>query len=696
MTPSIGASTVRCEPGSWARGRVGGATAFTARIVPEAAPRRVGPALGGRAGRYTRRPMLIGRTHELVVAGRRPDGSVRLRHADGTELGLEPGTDASALPAEDTVRAFVRTDAAGEPVASLALPYVELGRCAALKVVDVGAEGAWLDWGLAKHLLLPFAEQRRPVEPGRIESVLVYLDSSGRLAATARLDHHLDETPEGFRAWQGVELLVYQRTDLGFKAVVDDRAIGLLYADEVFRTIRPGTRTPGWVRRVRPDGRLDLSLQPPRAGRARRAGGTHPRRAARRRRQQRADRPRVPGSHPRRVRRQQEELQARARHPLPPAPGLPRARPGRARRRADRLMAIQWYPGHMHKARREMTEALSGVDALIEVRDARLPYSSANPVLAELGGDRPRLVVLTRADLADPDATPAWLEALASAGADGDGRTAAAPSAGIALDLAGEDAARGVPARLDALAGPAPASREGPRTAMVVGIPNVGKSTLVNRLAGRAVAATGDEPAVTKRQQSVRLAGGAGARWRLRDTPGVLWPNVENPRSGYRLAASGAVRDTAMDSADVALELAASLEALYPDALAARYGTTLPDAPAAPAASTSGGPSHGGPDGGGGGDAEARALATLEAIGRARGCLGGGGLVDFDRAARLLLADFRAGRLGRITLETPAMASAERAETDAARRELDAAREAKREARRTRRRKAAARAGTHR
>ena len=358
-------------------------------------------------------------------------------------------------------------------------------------------------------------------------------------------------------------------------------------------------------------------------------------------------------------------------------------------------MAIQWYPGHMHKARREMAEALSGVDALIEVRDARLPYSSANPVLAELGGDRPRLVVLTRADLADPDATRLWLEALASDGAGG----GKAPSAGIALDLTGEDAARGLPARLDALAGPAPASREGPRTAMIVGIPNVGKSTLVNRLAGRAVAATGDEPAVTKRQQSVRLAGGAGTRWRLRDTPGVLWPNVENPRSGYRLAASGAVRDTAMDSADVALELAASLEALYPDALRTRYGATLPapdvpDAPDAPDASGAGGASPDGHDAPG--DAEARALATLEAIGRARGCLGGGGLVDFDRAARLLLADFRAGRLGRITLETPAMAAAERAETDAARRELDAAREAKREARRTRRKKAAARAGAHR
>ena len=206
--------------------------------------------------------MLIGRTHEFTVAGRRSDGAVRLSGPDGTEVALEPAADASALPASGTLRAFVRTDARGDPVATLRLPYVELGRCAALKVVDVGPEGAWLDWGLDKHLLLPFAEQRRPVEPGRIESVLVYLDNSGRLAATARLDHHLDETPEGFRAWQPVELLVYQRTDLGFKAVVDDRAIGLLYKDEVFRTLRPGTRTDGWVRRARPDGRLDLSLQP--------------------------------------------------------------------------------------------------------------------------------------------------------------------------------------------------------------------------------------------------------------------------------------------------------------------------------------------------------------------------------------------------------------------------------------------------
>ena len=353
-------------------------------------------------------------------------------------------------------------------------------------------------------------------------------------------------------------------------------------------------------------------------------------------------------------------------------------------------MAVQWYPGHMHKARREMSEALGGVDALIEVRDARLPYSSANPMLGELVAGRPRLVVLTRTDLADPDVTDAWLASIEAGG------EAAAPGTlgALALDLTDERAARAVPARLDALAGPAPANREGPRTAMIVGIPNVGKSTLVNRLAGRSVAATGDEPAVTKRQQTVRLGGPADARWRLRDTPGVLWPNVENPRSGYRLAASGAVRDTATDSADVALALVGFLGTLYPDALAARYGPAAgealgdvdPHGPAARAASAAA--LAGGADGAG----AARALAALEAIGRVRGCLAGGGLVDHDRAARLLLADFRAGRLGRLTLETPAMARAERTETDARRVELDAAREARRDARRTRRKKAAGKA----
>ena len=404
-------------------------------------------------------------------------------------------------------------------------------------------------------------------------------------------------------------------------------------------------------------------------------------------------------------------------------------------------MSIQWYPGHMHKAGQEMDAALPGVDVIVEVLDARLPWSSANPMLETRLGAKPRLRVLMRADLADPVLTERWLRTLDDAGdreADVDGeRTDAATNGadargqagdtdadGTTRDIAGPtggdengageerrdaDAGEGgtisaagtgegnarpgssaraeaalaastewpetireIPARLAELAPSGRASRAGPRTAMVVGIPNVGKSTLINRLAGRTVAKTGNEPAVTRRQQSVAL----GEGWRLRDTPGVLWPNVENPESGYRLAASGAIRDTAMDSAEVAAWLLEALAARYPDLLAARYGT----------AHESGGTA----DGATREDEAVRAsdgVARLERIGRARGCLGGGGLVDLDRAGRLVLQEFRRGALGRITLETPAMRAAERVATAARRSALEERRAARREARRARRRR---------
>lgn len=313
-------------------------------------------------------------------------------------------------------------------------------------------------------------------------------------------------------------------------------------------------------------------------------------------------------------------------------------------------MAIQWYPGHMHKAGREMREALREVDALIEVRDARLPWSSANPVLGELGDQRPRLIVLTRIDLADPVLTASWLNTLKTDIDDCAVRDA------IALDLTQESAANQVPRTLDALAGAARSNRPGPRTAMIVGIPNVGKSTLINRLAGRTIARTGNEPAVTKRQQSIALPGSVGERWRLRDTPGVLWPNVENPKSGYRLAASGAVRDTAMESDDVSVALIEELLPRYQPLLKERYGDELPIQ---------------------------EPVAVLEEIGRRRGCLGGGGLVDFDRAARLLLDDFRSGRLGRITLETQQMAEQEALEVIELRTQRETHKSAKQAARKT-------------
>ena len=158
---------------------------------------------------------------------------------------------------------FVLTDNEARPVATTTVPHATLGRCASLAVVALSGAGAFLDWGLSKNLLLPFAEQRRPLEVGQRECVQVYVDNTGRLAASARLDHRLAETPAGFEPWQPVELLVCQRTDLGFKAVVDDRAIGLLYRDEIFSDVRVGERVRGYVKRPRADGRLDLALQPP-------------------------------------------------------------------------------------------------------------------------------------------------------------------------------------------------------------------------------------------------------------------------------------------------------------------------------------------------------------------------------------------------------------------------------------------------
>lgn len=178
---------------------------------------------------------------------------------------------------------------------------------------------------------------------------------------------------------------------------------------------------------------------------------------------------------------------------------------------------------------------------------------------------------------------------------------------------------------------------------MIVGIPNVGKSTLINLLAGRAITKTGNEPAITRQQQVIKL----NEAWSLRDTPGVLWPKVENEASGYRLAATGAVRDTAMNSAEVAASLLDYVIEAYPDLLRQRFGDHL---------------------------ALSDSLSTMEAIGRDRGCLGAGALVDFDRVGRLVLQEFRDGLIGKITLETIAMRDQEIAQTE----QLLAARQAKR------------------
>ncbi|WP_163647448.1 ribosome biogenesis GTPase YlqF [Modicisalibacter sp. 'Wilcox'] len=298
---------------------------------------------------------------------------------------------------------------------------------------------------------------------------------------------------------------------------------------------------------------------------------------------------------------------------------------------------LGWYPGHMNKARRQIKEALPEIDVVIEVLDARLPYSSANPMLAELTEHKPVLKILSRADLADPERTREWVAHF----------DAQADTRALAVTTTQARELKRIPALCHELAGQVRADRD--VRVMVMGIPNVGKSTLINGLAGRKLAKTGNEPAVTKRQQKIRIDG----RIALTDTPGVLWPKIEDQASAYRLAASGAIRDTAIEYTDVAIVAAAELARRYPEALSQRFKLkTLPaytPAEGAEAVQADGEPQP---------DLLARAgfdgQAIVAEIARKRGGLRPGGVVDLHRGAEVLLHELRDGKLGRVTLETPA------------------------------------------
>lgn len=282
-------------------------------------------------------------------------------------------------------------------------------------------------------------------------------------------------------------------------------------------------------------------------------------------------------------------------------------------------MQIQWFPGHMHKAQLKIQESLPKVDLFIELLDARIPFSSENPMLAALRGNKPCLKVLSKSDLADPARTIEWQSH---------------------LELQSGVKARAVStmqpgkiARLTDVCHKMLPHRHGlgrPIRTMIVGIPNVGKSTLINILAGRNIAKTGNEPAITKSQQQISIGQGIV----LLDTPGVLWPNVENENSGYRLAATGAIKDTAMEYPDVAYFVAGYLLQNYPELLAARYA--LDEMPV-------------------------DQISLLDAIGKRRGCLAKGGVVDYDRTSRIFINDLRAGALGPITFETPELIAQETA-----------------------------------
>ncbi|WP_346797450.1 ribosome biogenesis GTPase YlqF [Halomonas sp. Bachu 37] len=296
---------------------------------------------------------------------------------------------------------------------------------------------------------------------------------------------------------------------------------------------------------------------------------------------------------------------------------------------------LGWFPGHMNKARRQIKDALPEIDVVIEVLDARLPYSSANPMLAELTRHKPVLKILSRADLADPERTREWVAYF----------DAQEAMRALAVTTTNIRELKQIPKLCHELAGHIRADRD--VRVMVMGIPNVGKSTLINGLAGRKIAKTGNEPAVTKRQQKVRIDG----RVALIDTPGVLWPKIEDQASAYRLAASGAIRDTAIEYVDVAIVTSAELAKRYPQALASRFKLkSLPEyAPLPDQQVDADGPARpdflaiAGYDGN----------AILKEIAAKRGGLRPGGEVDLHRGAEVLLHELRDGKLGRLTLETP-------------------------------------------
>ncbi|MFZ2628285.1 MAG: ribosome biogenesis GTPase YlqF [Rugosibacter sp.] len=283
-------------------------------------------------------------------------------------------------------------------------------------------------------------------------------------------------------------------------------------------------------------------------------------------------------------------------------------------------MSINWFPGHMTSARRKAAETMAVIDVVIEVCDARLPEASSNPLIRELRlhRQRPCLKLLNKADLADPAATAAWIEFYNA--------QPGVKAVAIACKKPG-DAAR-VPALCRTLA---PHRNDGikPLRMLIMGIPNVGKSTLMNALLKRRVAAVGDEPAVTKSQMSQDL----GQNMTITDTPGLMWPKIAHDSDGFMLAASHAIGRNAVIDSQVAAFLGALLLEKYPALMAERYGFNIA-----------------GMDG----------IGVVEAVAKKRGCFirGRSGEPDLEKAAMIFLTDYRSGKLGRISLETPASRAA--------------------------------------
>ena len=289
-------------------------------------------------------------------------------------------------------------------------------------------------------------------------------------------------------------------------------------------------------------------------------------------------------------------------------------------------MAIQWYPGHMHKAQKEIKEALPKVDLVIEVVDARIPYSSTNPMVAKLLSEtqnpKPVIRLLNKSDLADADITKQWCNVFDSQHG----------TKSLAISSKQPEQVKKIN-RLCHKIFPEHREKGKPIKAMIMGIPNVGKSTIINILSGRSIAKVGNEPAVTKRQQRIDLDEGII----LFDTPGFLWPKIDNSNSSYRLAITGAIKDTVVEYDDIAYYAAEYLQQYYPQRLVDNFNLVeLPQ----------------------------DITELLEAMGRKRGCLQSGGRIDLDRICKIFIHEYRNFTLGNISLETPAMIEKEIVEVE--------------------------------
>jgi ribosome biogenesis GTPase A len=272
----------------------------------------------------------------------------------------------------------------------------------------------------------------------------------------------------------------------------------------------------------------------------------------------------------------------------------------------------------MYKANKEMKKILPQVDLVIELLDCRLPYSSQNPSITTLAKDKPCIKILSKSDLADPEITLLWQEYFEQYSS----------VKTMLTTLNQTDKAQKLIQLCHKMV-PRIAKSKFNLQAMITGIPNVGKSTLINTVAGRKVAKTGNEPAITKGMQRISI----NEDLVFLDTPGILWPKIHNENSGYRLAASGAIKDTAIEIEDIAMYLSGFLLQHYPQNLMTRYKMT---------------------------ELPASDIEFLEVMGAKRGCLRSGGRVDMEKVSSILINEYRAGMLGNITLETPAMVSVEK------------------------------------